>query len=62
MYSLEKWDQVVHKTVVASNIKIEYQVETTSTNRKEAKLLKKKKIRKGEGVLVGSERETLSYL
>ena len=26
MYSLEKWDQVVHKTVVASNIKMEYQV------------------------------------
>ena len=41
MYSLEKWDQVVHKTVVASNIKMEYQVvEQLPLTEKKQKLLK----------------------
>ena len=39
MYSLEKWDQDVHKTVVASNIKMEYQVEQLPLTKKKQKLL-----------------------
>ena len=61
MYSLEKWDQVVHKTVVASNIKMEYQVvEQLPLTQKETKIVIRVKSEKGERVLVGSG--TLSYL